>query len=94
MSNFRSFSLSVSSNEFSPSNVIAYIGDTVRLNITAKDKDYDFYQPDYGLSKQLPKGVAALVEFQVTAAGKYTFYCKSCGGPAKGPVGYVVVVPK
>lgn len=92
--NFRSFTIKVSGNAFSPSNVIAYVGDTVHISITAVDKDYDFYQPDYGLSLQLPKGVAKVVEFQVTTPDKYTFYCKSCGGPSSGPVGYVTVVPK
>jgi len=94
VSNFRSFTIQVSGNKFSPDTVIANAGDTVHINITAVDKDYDFYQPDYGLSLSLPKGVAKVVEFQVTTPDKYTFYCKSCGGPASGPVGYVTVVPK
>lgn len=92
--NFRSFSIKVSGNAFSPSTVIVNVGDTVHLNIAAGDKDYDFYQPDYGLSLQLPKGVTKVVEFQATSPDKYTFYCKSCGGPSSGPVGYVVVVTK
>lgn len=91
---FRSFLLSVSKNEFEPNTVIVNAGDVVRLSIKAADKDYDFYQPDYGLSKPLPKGVLTIVEFQAAAADKYTFYCRTCGGPSKGPVGYVVVVPK
>ncbi len=93
-SNFRSFSLTVSGNEFTPNTVIVNVGDTVHLNIMAMDKDYDFTQPDTGLSQPLPKGVSKVVEFQATVEGKYTFYCKSCGGPAKGPVGYVTAVPK
>lgn len=93
-SKFRSFPISVSGNNFSPKEVIVNIGDTVNLKITAADKDYDFYQPDNGLSMPLPKGVPKTVEFQATGAFKYTFYCKSCGGPDKGPVGYVTVVPK
>lgn len=94
-SKFRSFSLTISNDKFTPNDtVMANVGDIIRLNITATDKNYDFYQPDYGLSKPLPKGIATVVEFQVSAADKYTFYCKSCGGPSKGPVGYVVVVPK
>ncbi len=91
-SKFRSFSLSVTGGKFIPDTVIVNAGDTVHLNITATDKDYDFYQPDYGLSTALPKGVAKVVEFQATSQDKYTFYCQSCGGPSKGPVGYVTVV--
>ena len=93
-SNFRSFTITVSGNEFTPNTVIVNVGDTVHINIKAIDKDYDFTQPDTGLSQPLPKGVDKVVEFQATADGKYTFYCKSCGGPAKGPVGYVTAVPR
>lgn len=92
--NFRSFTIKVSGNAFSPNNVIANVGDTVHINITATDRDYDFYQPDYGLLTPLPKGITKVVEFQVTTPDKYTFYCKSCGGPSSGPVGYVTVVSK
>ncbi|MDP3948548.1 MAG: cupredoxin domain-containing protein [bacterium] len=91
-SKFRSFSLSVTGGKFVPETVIVNAGDTVHLDITASDKDYDFYQPDYGLSTALPKGVKKVVEFQATSQDKYTFYCQSCGGPSKGPVGYVTVV--
>lgn len=91
-SKFRSFSLSVTGGKFVPETVIVNAGDTVHLDITASDKDYDFYQPDYGLSTVLPKGVKKVVEFQATSQDKYTFYCQSCGGPSKGPVGYVTVV--
>jgi len=89
---FRSFSITVSGNKFTPDTVIVKAGDRVSLSIKAVDKDYDFTQPDYGLSSPLPKGKTTKVEFQATAADKYTFYCKICGGPSSGPVGYVTVV--
>ena len=91
---FRSFSIGVSSSGFVPDTVIVKVGDTVHLVITAVDKDYDFAQPDYGFNVALLKGQAKVVEFQATAEGKFTFYCKSCGGPAKGPVGYIIAAPK
>jgi heme/copper-type cytochrome/quinol oxidase subunit 2 len=90
----RSFDISVQNDKFTPSTVTVLVGDTVNISITAVDKDYDFTQPDYGLSSPLPKGVKKLILFQGTSSGKYTFFCKSCGGPDKGPVGYIVVVPK
>lgn len=91
---FRSFTVSIKGNVFSPDTVIVKMGDIAHINFMAVDKDYDFTQPDYGFYVLIPKGQTKLVEFQATAEGKFTFYCKSCGGPAKGPVGYVVVVPK
>lgn len=88
----RIFGISVSGDKFTPNAVIVNFGDTVHINLTASDKDYDFFQPDYGLLAVLTKGQTKAAEFQATAAGKFTFYCRSCGGPAKGPVGYLVVV--
>ncbi len=89
--NFRSFKISVGNNVFSPSTVIVNVGDTVHLNLTAADKNYDFTQPDYGFNLEIPKGQTKLLEFQTTTEGKFTFYCKACGGPASGPVGYIIV---
>ena len=88
------FSVSVSGNKFSPDTIIVKVGDRARINFTAVDKDYDFTQPDYGFSVPLPKSQKKIVEFQASAEGKFTFYCKSCGGLSKGPVGYLVVVSK
>jgi len=89
----RTFSIRANNDEFSPDTVIVNLGDTVRLDLTAVDKNYDFFQPDYGLkNSSIGKGQTAHVAFQATAAGKFTFYCVSCGGPAKGPVGYLEVV--
>lgn len=90
----RAFDVSVQDDKFIPDTLTVLVGDTVNVSLTAIDKDYDFYQPDYGLSTSLPKGVKKLILFQGNSVGKYTFFCKSCGGPSKGPVGYFVVVPK
>lgn len=90
----RNFSVSVSGNQFSPNTVVAKVGDTVHFTVTAIDKDYDFTQPDYGFRVLLPKGKPKAIEFQATADGKFAFYCTSCGGPSKGPVGYLVIAPK
>lgn len=90
----RTFSIAVNNDQFSPNTVIVNPGDTVRLTFTAQDKTYDFTQPDYGLKQTLTQGKQAIVEFQAVDTGKFTFYCSSCGGPDKGPVGYIIVVSK
>lgn len=91
---FRSFSITISGSAFTPNTVIVKVGDTAHINFTAVDKNYDFTQPDYGFNVSIPKGQTKLVEFSATAEGKFTFYCKTCGGPSSGPVGYIVVAPK
>jgi heme/copper-type cytochrome/quinol oxidase subunit 2 len=91
---FRSFDLRVEGNKFVPDTVAVNVGDTVHINITATDKDYDFVQPEYGFRGSLPKGATKVLEFQATAEGKYTLYCEKCGGPEKGPLAYIIVVKK
>jgi heme/copper-type cytochrome/quinol oxidase subunit 2 len=91
---YRSFDIIVQGGEFTPSTIDVNQGDEVNLQIGAVGGNYDFTQPDYGIHISLPDGKSEHFEFGATAAGKFTFYCSSCGGPAKGPVGYLVVVGK
>jgi len=92
--NKRIFQVTVQSDAFTPDTVIIKQGDTMQIYFTAVDKNYDFKQPDMGLSRLLPKGKPTLIEGSPPSPGKYTFYCQSCGGPDKGPVGYIIVVSK
>ena len=93
VASYRSFDLNVSGGAFTPDTVIVKVGDTVHMLITASGGNYDFTQPDYGLKTALLSGKTTVVEFQAITSGKFTFYCASCGGPSKGPVGYVIVSP-
>jgi plastocyanin len=90
----RTFTVSINNNDFSPSNVIINVGDIAHIDFTAVDKAYDITQPDYGFQLNIAKGETKLLEGQYPSPGKYVFYCESCGGPDKGPVGYITVVPK
>lgn len=92
--NFRSFAIRVEHDAFSPNTVIVKQGDVTHISFTAIDKNYDFAQPDYGLSSPLPSGREKIIEFGAGLSGKFTFYCTSCGGPTKGPVGYIIVTQK
>jgi heme/copper-type cytochrome/quinol oxidase subunit 2 len=91
---YRSFNIIVQNGQFLPSTIAVNLGDTVNLQIGAVGGDYDFTQPDYGLKVSLPDGESKQTGFEATAAGKFVFYCSSCGGPAKGPVGYLIVTGK
>lgn len=90
----RKFSLKIENDKFSPDTVSVYKGDIIQLSITAVDKNYDFTQPDFGFNKSIPKGQTIDGGFQASAAGKFTFFCSACGGPDKGPVGYIIIVAK
>lgn len=94
---FRTFpTLKMENNKLGPQDTVTtYVGDTVTLYIEAVDADYDFTMPNYGFREiPIPKGDTKKIAFTATAEGKFTFFCQSCGGPEKGPVGYLVVVPK
>lgn len=89
----RSYAIAVNGNAFSPSTVIVRAGDTTSIRFTAQDKDYDFVQPDLGLSSKLLRGKEQLIQVSPSTPGRYQFFCQSCGGPDKGPVGYLIVAP-
>jgi plastocyanin len=91
-SKYRSFDVIVQNGEFMPSTIDVNQGDEVNLQIGAVGGNYDFTQPDYGFRVPLPNGKNVHFEFGATAPGKFVFYCSVCGGPAKGPVGYLIVV--
>jgi hypothetical protein len=91
---YRSFDIIVQDGQFMPSTIAVNQDDEVNLQIGAVGGDYDFTQPDYGFHIPLPDGKNVHFEFGATAAGTFVFYCSSCGGPAKGPVGYLIVAGK
>ncbi len=88
---YRSFTIMVDGSGFTPSMIAVNVGDTVNLQIGATNGNYDFTQPDLGFHVSLPQGQTKTVQFSPMIPGKYLFYCSSCGGPSKGPVGYVIV---
>lgn len=92
--NFRHFNLRIEGNKFIPDTVIVNKGDVVDLAISAVDKNYDFNQPDFGLRKSIPKGQTGGLQFGAISAGKFTFFCSVCGGPDKGPVGYIIIIER
>lgn len=90
----RTFNISLSGNALTPSNISIYLYDLVNINFTS-DRDLDFIQPDLGLSWNVRAGQTTTIKnFQGVMSGKFLYYCKSCGGPDKGPVGYFTIVPK
>jgi len=91
---YRSFNISIQNDAYTPNTVIVNQGDTVNLELTAVDAAYGFDQPDYGFNAAIPQGKTQTIQFQALQTGSFTFYCASCGGPSKGPVGHIVVVAK
>ena len=91
---YRSFNITIQGGAYSPDTVIINQGDTVNLELTAADAAYGFDQPDYGFNAAIPEGKTQTIQFQALQSGNFIFYCASCGGPSKGPVGHIIVVAK
>jgi heme/copper-type cytochrome/quinol oxidase subunit 2 len=80
--------------EFLPSEIIVNLGDLIKINFTAVDKDYHFTQPDFGFDEKISRGTTKTISLSANAVGKFKFYCSSCGGPDNGPFGYILITPK
>lgn len=93
-SNFRSFVIKAEGNKYIPDTVIVRERDTIHIEMTAVDRNYDFTQPDYGFKAKISKGKTGIIEFQALRVGRFAFFCESCGGPGKGPVGTLIVAEK
>jgi len=90
-SQLRIYSIAIKNGAYNPAQINVHLGDVVRIDMTAVDAAYGFSQPNYGFSIAIPKGKTQRIEFSANIAGEFKFYCASCGGPAKGPVGYLMV---
>ncbi|MEK9180577.1 MAG: hypothetical protein AAB897_04165 [Patescibacteria group bacterium] len=93
----RTFDVRIVGGKFEPEEIRAFLGDTVRINLTAVDAAYDYSQPDYGFRVSLQAGETKFTQFDATATGIFTIVCESCGGledPQRGPIGHLVVAPR
>lgn len=88
---FRKFTIKAEGDKFSPSKVIVNKGDTVHIDFTAVDKEYDITFPDYGMKQTAPKDQTKILEFQAVAEGQFLYYCDSCGGLDSEARGYIIV---
>jgi plastocyanin len=91
---YRSFNINIKGGAYSPSTVIVKEGDIVNLRLTAVDANYGFAQSDYGFNTAIAQGKTKTIQFQAVQVGDFAFYCPSCGGPSKGPVGHIIVTAK
>lgn len=90
----RTFQLKMENDKFTPNTVIVKTGDNVNIWVTAVDKDYDFFLGDvYGLITPIIKGETKKMIFQAWQTGKFSFYCKTCGGLDSTAVGTLIVAP-
>lgn len=85
---YRNFDIKGEGNVFTPSQITAYKGDKVHVNLTAVDKDYDLVFPSNSMMIRVKKGETKSLEFQALSEGSFTYYCSICGptSPARGQI--------
>jgi len=85
----RVFSLAGEGDKFTPANIIVNEGDIVVIKVTARDKDYDIFFPDFGIYRFIGEGETQQISFQAYPFGDYRFFCENeCAGR---PAGRLVV---
>lgn len=89
---YRLFKIAAEKDVYNPSKVIANMGDTVHIDFTAVDKDYDFVFPSYNMVQRAKKGQTKVIEFQALQTGDFIYYCNSCGGVNTKTKGHVIIV--
>ena len=92
-SKFKVFNISGVGGKFVPSQITINAGDTVHINFTAVDKDYDIVFPSNNMKQSaVAGGPAKILEFQALVSGSFLYYCDSCGGPAGPTTGRIIIV--
>lgn len=87
--NYRSFDIKGEGGLFIPSQITAYLGDRININLTAVDKDYDIVFPSYNMGITALKGETNALQFKAMFEGSFDYYCTACGGlngPTKGKI--------
>lgn len=88
---FRSFDIKAEGGVFTPSQIIARVGDTVHINFTAVDKTYDIMFPSYNMKQTAKQGQTKILEFQAVTDGSFSYYCDSCGGANSNTKGKIII---
>ena len=91
-SQIRIFDIRGETGKFIPEKVIVNFGDTVRINFTAIDGDYDVIFTGYNMRQSAKTGETKILEFQANQDGRFSYYCEACGGFSKGTPGEIIVI--
>jgi heme/copper-type cytochrome/quinol oxidase subunit 2 len=72
--NRREFTISASNYRFSPDRIDVTQDDLVKLTVESSDVAYSFTIDDYRLSRRIPAGGKAVIEFRADQVGTFDFY--------------------
>ena len=72
--NRRQFTVAAKDYTFSPARLEVTQDDLVKVTVQSADVAYSFTIDDYRLSRRIPAGGAAVIEFRADRVGTFTFY--------------------
>lgn len=77
---------------YAPNEIRAKVGETIRVEMESVDMMHDFVIDELNVKSEVaPAGETAVVEFTVTEAGEYEFYCSVGKHRENGMVGTLIV---
>ncbi len=88
----RIFTIRGENNRFIPEQIIANYRDTVHIEFTAVDKDYDIVLLGYNMMQRAKMGETKAFEFQAIQEGRFLYFCESCGGAESSAKGEIIIV--
>lgn len=88
----KTFDVTASQFEFSPSTITVSKGDTVVLNLTSEDVPHGFSLADFNISETLTPGKTKQVTFVADQVGTFSFSCSIvCGSGHSAMKGSLIV---
>lgn len=88
----RLFKIRAEGGRFIPEQIIVNFNDTVNIEFTAVDQDYDIVFQGYNMMQRAKQGEVKFLDFQAYKDGRFIYYCESCGGVSSSARGEIVVV--
>ncbi len=88
---YQNFHILAQNNAFSPNQISANLGQIITLTVSAQDRPYDIFFPDFNVYKEILPGQSGIIQFQPNQFGKYLFTCRNyCASPSS-PSGTLII---
>jgi heme/copper-type cytochrome/quinol oxidase subunit 2 len=72
--NRREIALTAKNYQFSPNRIEAVQDDLITLTVQSADVAYSFTIDEYRVSRRIPAGGTAMLQFRADRSGKFTYY--------------------
>ena len=88
----KSFTITATQWDFTPSTITVNQGDTVRLTVTSADVSHGIFLKAFGINQVLPPNETKVIEFVADNKGTFPFVCSvQCGAGHGSMTGQLIV---